>query len=63
MKVFFSALGPKLVEQIPNLPDFYDADSDCITRLFIRGLLTEKETGNARKRLIKEIENWNRERK
>ena len=56
MQISFGALSPKLSEQIPGLPEQYDRDAEAITRLLVRGILTESETHKARKRLIKSFE-------
>lgn len=55
-EIRMGALAPKLSEQIPGLPEHFDRDADAITRLKIRGLLTDAEGDKARKRLIKAIE-------
>jgi hypothetical protein len=58
MKIQFGAFAPKLIEQIGKIQNIkiYQKDADNITRLLIRGLLTESEGINARKRLITKIE-------
>jgi len=63
MKVKFGALSPKLYEQIAaDVPQFtkldfkhFQADADAVTRLCIRGLLSDSETTNARKKIMKAI--------
>lgn len=58
ISIQLGALARPLAEQL-DLPAeavlHYQADSDAITRLAIRGLLTERETHSARKRLVKAI--------
>ena len=56
MDIVLGALCPKLSEQIPGLSEHYDRDADAITRLVIRGILTDSEATKARKRLLKRIE-------
>ncbi len=58
LTIHFGALAPPLTEQIKNLPEKYEENSQAITRLFLHGLLTEAETHKARKRLVKAIEKW-----
>jgi len=65
-KVFSLAYGvfaPKISLQckeqgfcVPHNCRALQADADAITRLFIRGLLSETETHNVRKRLLKVIQ-------
>jgi len=54
--VAFSALAPPLDKQImrhiPGL-DHFQLDADAVTRLSIRGILSDSETKNARKRIVK----------
>jgi predicted Ser/Thr protein kinase len=58
MDIKLGALSPKLSEQIESLPEIFDKDADAITRLYIRGLLTDLETKKARKRLVKMANTW-----
>jgi hypothetical protein len=61
MDIRLGALAPSLVEQLDGLgipADKLEAinnDAHAITRLKVRGLLTERESESARKRLIKQI--------
>ena len=55
-EIHMGALSPKLSDQIPGLPDHFDRDADAITRLKVRGLMTDSEGDKARKRLVKAIE-------
>ena len=52
----FGVLSPKISEQIAGTSENYDKDADAIDRLYVRGILSGKETDNARKRLVKRIE-------
>ena len=52
----FGVLSPKISEQIAGASENYDKDADAIDRLYLRGILSGKETDNARKRLVKRIE-------
>lgn len=56
-------MAPQLSEQIEGLDEQFDIDADCITRLFIRGLLIDSEVDKARKRLVKQIERKYQEKK
>lgn len=58
MKVYFGAFAPKLKDQLGNIKDvsIFQEDTDNITRLMIRGLITISEADKARMRLIKKIE-------
>jgi len=56
MDIVLGAMCPKLSEQIPYLSEHYDRDADAITRLVIRGLLTDGEATKAHKRLLKHIQ-------
>jgi hypothetical protein len=54
----FGVLSEPLKQQIPNLKDdggHLQKDADAISRLSVRGMLTEKETKRARDRLAKHI--------
>lgn len=60
MQIELGALAPSLIEQLAGHIDadklaILDADSDAITRLYVRGYLTPSATDKARKRLVKEI--------
>ena len=61
MDIRFGALAPSLVEQLAGLGiteeklEALNNHAHAITRLKVNGLLTERESGSARKRLIKEI--------
>ena len=58
MDIRFGALSPKLSEQIKGLPEVFDKDAEYITWLHFRGLLTDLETKNARKRLVSMVNIW-----
>ncbi len=55
----FGALAPPLIEQVPELAALdalkFQQDADAITRLAVRGLLTEAEVHRARQRLVTRI--------
>lgn len=63
LRLRFGAMTPKLRDQIADagFMAFYgdvaewQVDADAISRLMIRGLLTDSETAAARKRLLKII--------
>jgi hypothetical protein len=56
VKIHFGAMAPKLEEQVPGTPPCIQDDADAVTRLFLRGLMTEVEARNVRKRIVKAIE-------
>lgn len=61
MYLSFGALAPKISEQLAGKIDTkkaeaFDADAFELTRLQIRGLLTDGEAHKARGRLVKAIE-------
>jgi hypothetical protein len=59
----FGVFAPKLSEQLKNtnIPkeqlEHFDLDADAINRLLIRGVLTDSQTEQARKKLLKRIVN------
>ncbi len=60
--ITFGALSPRIKEQLPaavkiKLMDLIhiQKDADAIARLSIRGILSDSETRNARRRVMKEI--------
>lgn len=60
MNVTFGALSPPLSRQLAGVQSrevirHWQRDADAITRLAVRGLLTEREVGNARLRLCRQI--------
>ena len=65
IKISFGALSPPIGEQLrdqgfkldltPLSRELLQQDNDQVTRLFIRGILTESETSKARKRIFKII--------
>ena len=64
IKITLGALAPSITEQLKelNLPDDkiaqvlpFNLDADAITRLHIRGIITDTEYNNASKRLMKKI--------
>lgn len=64
MNIRYGALAPKLIQQISvkekyqeKIVQFFQEDADSITRLLVRGLLTQREADSARKKLHTEIEN------
>ena len=66
MYLSFGALAPKISEQLAGKIDAkkaegFDADAFELTRLKIRGLLTDGEVHKARRRLVKAIEKAIRE--
>ena len=61
MLIRLGAITPPLKAQLQGiLPagelDIYDKDADAISRLAVRGLITEAAATRARKRLIRSIE-------
>lgn len=64
LNIKLGALAPKLIEQIKvkekfqeKIVQFLQEDADAVTRLQVRGLLTDKESSLVRKRLFIEIQN------
>jgi len=64
IKIKIGALAPPITEQLKelNLSDDkiarilpFDFDANAITRLHIRGIITDAEYNNASKRLVKKI--------
>jgi hypothetical protein len=63
LSVEFGALAPRLTEQLAAAKLFVDKssvahfqrDADAIARLSVRGLLSERETKAARRRLLKRM--------
>ena len=70
IEITLGALAPSIIEQLKefnlpeelNLPDgkiaqlqSFDLDASAITRLHVRGIITDAECNNARKRLMKKI--------
>ena len=56
IKIYFGALCEPVAEQLginEHIAEPWQKDADAITRLVVRGLLTDSETHRARKRLIK----------
>jgi hypothetical protein len=59
--IHFGALAPALSEQIghliedPKTMEHLERDADAITRLVIRGLVSDREGERARDRLFKKI--------
>lgn len=58
----FGATAPSLVRQLKarephqiKMMKLFQRDADAITRLSVRGLLTERETDKARRRLISRL--------
>ena len=51
----FGALAQSISTQLGIKAVPLDNDADAITRLHVRGLLTDSETDKARKRLMKKI--------
>ena len=52
----FGALAPSLRDQLgAALPSHFQDDADAITRLHVRGVLSDSEAQRARKRLISAI--------
>ena len=70
MEIELGALARPISEQIKNAgfelsgADAFDRDADAITRLYIRGVLTEGEAHKARTRLMKELgKAWDKQQK
>lgn len=61
MILSFGGMSKKLSEQIEGLPKRFDKISESITFLSIHGFLTDSESKKARRRLIKEIEKFQKE--
>lgn len=60
MQISFGVLAPKLKEQLKGYVSedklaHFDADSDAITRLYVRGYLPPSAVDKARKKLIKNL--------
>lgn len=61
MQIAFGALAPTLVDQLAGskVPveklEAFDRDADAVTRLVVRGLLTQSQANAARKKILKEI--------
>ena len=60
--LYFGALAPKLIDQLPDAADIlgsrmdpYQKDADAITRLKVRGIMSDNEAHRARTRLVKAI--------
>lgn len=62
-ELIFGAVAPKLSEQIKGLDKIFDRDAAEISRLYVRGLLTDGESLKARKRLCAKISTWAENRK
>lgn len=58
MNIVFGALCPLPSEQIKGLDDKFDADAKAITRLYLRGFISESECRKARIRISKSIDKW-----
>lgn len=61
IEISLGCYSEKLSKQLagrihPDNLAHFDMDADGITRLYVRGLLTERERDSARKRLIKSIQ-------
>ena len=62
MKIQFGAMAPRLTEQLRETGisqkelKVFDEDTDAITRLYVRGILSDREKQKAIHRLIKKIE-------
>ena len=56
MCIYFGAIAPKLSEQIKGLDPLFERDADDISRLYVRGLLSESTARKARERLIRKIQ-------
>jgi len=59
MNIDFGVMAPPLHVQLncrPKKVEKQHNDNTAINRLCVRGLLTEAETRNARKRLVKNLE-------
>lgn len=61
MKIEFGALAPSLMVQLRGffpvvILRLFSRDANAITRLRVRGLITDSEAARARKRLVKRIE-------
>lgn len=55
MDIILGALAPKLSKQIKGLDPLFERDADDLSRLYVRGLLTENETRKGRVRLMRKI--------
>ena len=62
LELRFGAMTESVSEQVQrqyneptvDLPEF-DKDADAITRVYVRGIITDAEAGKARQRLMKKI--------
>lgn len=58
VEVRFGALAPSLAQQLDRKPsdvELWQRDADAITRLRLRGLISERVARDARKRLLSVI--------
>lgn len=63
LEIYFGALAPKVSEQIkaqgfsaePDILEHWDKDAYAITRLHVRGCLSDAEVHKARRRLMRSI--------
>lgn len=50
--------APKLSEQIHGIPNSFDDMADAVTMLSVHGVLAGNEAHNARKRIVRKINQW-----
>ena len=62
MDLIFGAVCPNLSEQIKGLDKAFDRDANELSRLYVRGLLTETEVRKGRERLIRKITIWQKKK-
>ena len=66
MEIVFGALAPQLKDQLKdtkipeNALNLFQADADAITRLLIRGLISDSQGLSARKKLLKRLGETNK---
>ena len=61
LELRFGALVPSLAEQLdcrPKEVELWQRDVDAITRLLVRGLITESAGRSARKKMLQRIAHW-----
>ena len=62
MDLYFGAIAPNLSEQIKGLDKDFDRDANELSRLYVRGLLTETEVRKGRERLVRKITKWQKKK-
>lgn len=58
LSINFGALAPSLAEQMdarPKAIELHQRDADAVTRLLVRGLLSEKQGQSARRKILRRL--------